>query len=264
LFLEVASAARSAGKQDREQLARRRAASLESKLSYLVIEVPPSSDGVLVKRDGEELREGAFGTKVPVDPGSHVIEASAPGKRSWSRTVQVDGTEPVTVKVPALEPESNGEAAPSGADSASGRDTTAPGAVESSGAAHAAVPAESSGPWDTQRTVSVAVAGLGVVAVAAGTYFFVNFGSKNDEARKICPASVDCEPGDVSRHSQLVDDARRSRTLGYVGVGVGAAAIATGAVLFFTAPTAASSQQAWTVRPVVTPALAYVGAGRAW
>jgi hypothetical protein len=93
-----------------------------------------------------------------------------------------------------------------------------------------------SGGWNTQKTVAAVVGGVGVVGVVAGTIFFLNYQSKNGDAKDVCPSGRDCPPGSADRHADLIDDARSARTLTYVGWGVGAAALAGAAALYFTAP----------------------------
>lgn len=106
--------------------------------------------------------------------------------------------------------------------------------VESSATIDTSVPP--TGSWNTQKTVAAVVGGVGVVGVVAGTVFFLNYQSKNDDAKDICPSGNDCPPGSANRHADLIDDARSARTLTYVGWGVGAAALAGAAALYFTAP----------------------------
>ena len=106
MFLQVAGQARAAKQSDREQVARKRGADLEPKLSRLAIVVPPQSEvtGLQVTRDGAPIGRGSWGSGVAVDPGEHVVGASAPGRRNWQMKVVVakpGATEPVTV--PALE-----------------------------------------------------------------------------------------------------------------------------------------------------------------
>jgi hypothetical protein len=58
-----------------------------------VIQVPPASDlpDLEIKRDGSAIRRAAWGTAMPVDPGEHMIEASAQGKLPWKQSVTVGG-----------------------------------------------------------------------------------------------------------------------------------------------------------------------------
>jgi hypothetical protein len=56
-----------------------------------------------VSRDGIKLGAALFGTAVPVDPGSHVLRATAPGAEPWSQSIDVPaGRETLTVVVPPL------------------------------------------------------------------------------------------------------------------------------------------------------------------
>ena len=107
-FREAISAARDAGSKDRADLARTRAAALEPKLSRLTV-VVPKGQVATVTRDGAQVESAAFGTPVPIDPGKHVIAASAPGKRKWSTSIDVTPAAQVSVDVPALADEAGAQ-----------------------------------------------------------------------------------------------------------------------------------------------------------
>ncbi len=102
-FLEAAFQAKAAGQAKRENTARTRAAALEPRLSRLTILAVPGAK-VEIKRDGAVVTSSLFGTAVPVDPGEHVVSASAPGKTPWESkvTVRPEGHQ-VSVSVPQLE-----------------------------------------------------------------------------------------------------------------------------------------------------------------
>src|SRR5450432_1017222 len=105
-YLEAASKARAAGQGDRARIARDRAAALAPKLSKLVIDVPAASraSGLEVRRDETIVGEAEWGQQIPADAGSHVLEASAPGRRPWSQTVlMANGAAVARVTVPELE-----------------------------------------------------------------------------------------------------------------------------------------------------------------
>jgi hypothetical protein len=103
-FLDVAGGAKAANQADREKVARQRAAVLEKSLSRLTITVSNPIEGIEVRRDGAVVGQAQLGTAVPIDPGSHKVEAWAPGKKPWQTTIEV-GKEASTqkVEVPALE-----------------------------------------------------------------------------------------------------------------------------------------------------------------
>jgi serine/threonine-protein kinase len=106
-FLEAAGAAHSAGQSDREKKARDRALALEPKLNRLSITLGPGTDvpGLEVKRDGAVMGKALWATPVPVDPGDHLVEVSAPGKKPWSKKIRLDPTSlaVVALEIPALE-----------------------------------------------------------------------------------------------------------------------------------------------------------------
>jgi hypothetical protein len=101
-FLEASYQAKAAGQAKRETTARTKAAALEPRLSKLTIEAPA---GVEVRRDGVAMAPSMLGTPLPVDPGTHVLRATAPGKKPWEKTIVVkDNADRVTVGVPTLDP----------------------------------------------------------------------------------------------------------------------------------------------------------------
>ena len=85
-YIEAASLARQAGQLDREKYAGEQAALLEPRLLRLVIRVASAPNGLSVMRDGLPVDAAVRGAAVPVDPGKHVVEARAPGKKPWSIT----------------------------------------------------------------------------------------------------------------------------------------------------------------------------------
>jgi len=100
-WVEFRDAADMAAKRgdNRESYARDRAAAIAPRLDKLRISAPASVvPGLSVTRDGADVT-ALIGTDVPVDPGSHVVEASAPGYKSWKQTVAVQG-DGSTVDVP--------------------------------------------------------------------------------------------------------------------------------------------------------------------
>ena len=89
--------ARAAGSKVRLDLATSRAAALESRLSKLTIRVSSATSavpGLEIRRDGAVMLQAELDSALPVDPGSHTLEASAPGKQRWSTTVQIAAAHP--------------------------------------------------------------------------------------------------------------------------------------------------------------------------
>ena len=107
LYTEVADAAGARKLADREAVARRRAAAIEPRLSRMTIVVPPALaevDGLEVRRDGGFVGRALWGTPVPVDPGEHIVSASAPGRRTWESKVTASSEAGrLTTTIPELE-----------------------------------------------------------------------------------------------------------------------------------------------------------------
>lgn len=211
-FTSAAAMARAQGQAAREQAAHQRAAALEPRLSKIVVRVGAPRPGLVVKRDETVVGPGQYGTPIPIDPGEHTISASAPRKKPWSAKIQVAGTTPSTIDVPGLEdaPEA---AALAGQPSTEGR---------------------------TQRIAGVTVASVGVVGLIVGAVFGAISMSHKSEAEPYCNGN-DCtdQQGVDAKHSAVV--AGNISTVSFV---VGGLLVAGGAVLWFTAPKARSTQNA--------------------
>jgi hypothetical protein len=213
-YREVISLARAAGSKEREELATQRAKALEPKLSRLAVKVAAGTDAssISVKRDGEALQPAELGVAIPIDPGSHVIEASAPGKQTWSYTIEVGkDADSKLVEIPGLVDEGSGGPGPG----SGGR------------------PADSaSGDGKTQRTIGLVVAGVGVVGVALGTVFGLQASSKWKDAKEKCSDyPFGCGDDGVS----MADDAKSAATISTIGFIAGGVCLAGGAALWLTA-----------------------------
>jgi tetratricopeptide (TPR) repeat protein len=102
-FREAADMARKAEQSERVEKAERRASELEPRLEKLSISVAVEVPGIVVKRDGIEVARAIWGSALPVDPGKHRIEATAPGKTPWRGEVSTKGPgEAVSLVIPAL------------------------------------------------------------------------------------------------------------------------------------------------------------------
>jgi hypothetical protein len=240
LFREAESAARASGQGERARIARERAAALEPKLSRLTVNVNPKTaelSGVAIKRDGSPLTTGLWGSALPVDPGPHTIEATAPGFRK--ATVKVDvGAGPkgsaVTADVPALEPEGSTPSAP---------------AASSGGGGSVRVDAGGKGAaLSTQKMIAIGAGGVGVVGLVVGTFFGLKARSSWNEAQDEHCDGKKCDPQGV----KLVDDAKGQATVATLGVGLGVLGLAGGAVLWLTAPkTAEGTTSGWHLAPAL-------------
>ena len=79
------------GRPEFEVFAKKKTADLEPTLLLMTLVVPHDVmvDGLVVTRDRVKLDDGAWGVPIPVDPGTHVIEATAPKKLPWKGTIEI-------------------------------------------------------------------------------------------------------------------------------------------------------------------------------
>jgi hypothetical protein len=211
-----------------------------------------------ILRAGEEMGRGAWDTAVPIDPGTYSIEASAPEKRTWTGEVVVETPgETVSIEVPKLQdleppaveaPAPEPEAAP------------APVAIEDRGSG-------------TGRTVAtIVLSAVAVGGVATGIVFGIQSKNETAAAKKLCTGGEDgatCARGQdlpgfdggVAERDEALghrDKAERARLISYVGLGVGAAALAGATLLFLTGSGADDGEAAQDAQlaPVFGPAFA--------
>jgi hypothetical protein len=232
-FREAVSAAQAAKRDDYSSVAQKRATALEPTLSRIVIsEKDTSVQGIEIKRDGVIVTQAEWGVAIPVDPGAHLIEASAPSKKPWQTTLTIAaGAAPITVEIPTLED----APAPPPAPVPVVAPTPAP--MENDAPATDAAPARDTGIGNSQRMVGVVVGVVGVVGLGVGTAFIFSAKSSYNDSLTNCPNAKNvCNQAGVTER----DSALKSGNFATVAYGVGAAAIATGLVLWFTAPTSHS------------------------
>jgi len=229
-FKEAASVA-ALRRDRREQVAREQAAALEPKLSRLTVSVSgDAAEGALtVQRDTETIPKAQWGVAVPVDPGDHAVRASAPGRKAWTTTLSLARAASATVTVPALEP---GEE-PAAATTPAAPTAAAPAAVASPmNTAEPSAANQGTGGGTVQKTLGLAAAGVGLVAVGIGAYLGLHAKSAYDDsnANGHCTSNQCDVTGDQDR-----SNARGAATASTIAFAAGFVAIAGGAVLYFTA-----------------------------
>jgi serine/threonine-protein kinase len=104
-FVEARELAHSSDQSEREQIAARRAADLERRLSRITIQVAPEARlrELSIQMNGVIVPQSSYGVPIPVDPGRSYVRASAPGRFPWYETIYVDQrASDRTVVVPAL------------------------------------------------------------------------------------------------------------------------------------------------------------------
>jgi hypothetical protein len=223
-FKQAEVMARNAGDTSRQEEAARRAEVLEPALSKVTIVPNPAArvPGLDVKWDGKSVGEGLWGTAFPVDAGEHAIEASAPGKKTWTGKVLVrsnGGTVPVDV----------------------------PGLDAALLSATATTASESAPPppfWNTQRAVGLGIGAAGLVGVVVGSIFGAKAAGKNSDSLP------HCRPDDITRCDSLgvtlrgeAYSAAKVSTILFI---VGGAMAGGGTITFLTAPSGAPK-----IQPVV-------------
>jgi hypothetical protein len=173
--------------------------------------VPP---GTTVRRDDVELPTSLMNVAVPVDPGEHVLETSAPGRVPARQTVRlVEGArEAVLLGVGTATPP-----APSPSSSTAAAD--APKA-----------PATNDGA--TQRWLGWTAIGVGAIGIGVGAGTgLAAIGKKQEKEDGCFPANV-CKPNGASAN----DAGRTFATISTVSFIAGGAFAAAGIYLVLTAP----------------------------
>jgi serine/threonine-protein kinase len=226
-YQDAASAAQKAGEAERVKAARAKVAALEPTLPTLTIVVPAAADrpDLEIRRDGALVGRAAWGAPIPVDPGPHPLDASAPGKTAWHGQAQVGGAgAKVSIEIPPL----NDAAAPVPTAPAAPA-TTAPATT-----APAAPPADSTAPsssGSTQRLLGLISGGVGLVGIGVGSVFGAIAMSENNSTSGHCNGTV-CDAPTVS----TLNDARDDATVSTVAFIAGGVLLAAGVVLYLTAP----------------------------
>ena len=157
LYKDIAFAFKKAGNAAGEKAATDKSSELEKKLSRLQINAAGDAPGLVIRRDNEEVGKAVLGTPIAVDPGAHVIEATAPGYQVWQTTVQIGKeNDNQSVNIPAL--------------------TMAPKKA------------------NTLRTASFVVGGVGVAGLVVGGIFGGLAASGKSKLKTECPSNA-CPPG---------------------------------------------------------------------
>ncbi len=215
-FLDAARIAKARGgtpaARELEETARQRAAQLEPRLYRITLEIAEPADDLAITLDGRELPAAARQTALPIDPGSHVVAATRPGRVSYETKLDVPseaGSRVVTIPPLAARP---GEPSPAG---------PLPGGAPSPRP-------ESDG--DVARTVVIwGGATATVLAAGVGTFFGVRAISKKNERDDVCTGAR-CGGAGLS----LQDEAFAASTASNVSfvIAAVAATVTVGALLW--------------------------------
>lgn len=230
-FLEAAYLAKSS-RDEREAVALEQARALEPELSHLTIEASNVA-GLEIWHDGRVLGPALWGTRLPVDPGAHRVEARAPGHQPWAIDITVSpGPTERTLRVPALLPlPSEFSAAPP---------VSSP-RFDDAGAASA-------------PTAAWVLVGGGAALLASGGVLALLAKRDDDAAATHCrrDASTLCN----RRGVELADSARTKALAAGITAGAGAVAASVGVTWLFIAgaePRAPTRTGALALSPRVSP-----------
>ncbi|HEY3255597.1 MAG TPA: hypothetical protein VGJ91_16680 [Polyangiaceae bacterium] len=258
-FREAASGAQAQGETERSRVAAARADRLQPSLSKLTLKVVPETaqlSSLRVTRDNVPLAKTLFGVAIPVDPGKYHIVAAADGYQNYEAEIEVLANgDNKSLEIPAL-------AAATTAHPAAVVPAAAAGVTAQASTAPPANPEPKPAPEGANplRTAAYVTGALGVVGLGLGTYFGVKAISKNNDAKDHCPAGNVCnDPAGET----LTNDAQHAAVAANITIGVGAALVVAGVVLYVTsAPKHKTESSArLELHPVLGRDLAGVGFG---
>ena len=226
IYQDALAQAKHDGRKDRAKIAQERIDSLTPRLPRMRIRVATPNrraPGFTLSRDETGVGEAQWGEPLPVDPGTHLLTAKATGRKSWNVRIEVPSKpQEIVVDVPELEvdPQSEGGLKP---------EPTRPGPSR----------LEDAKVGDVQRTTGIVIAGLGGAGIAVGAIFGLVSISKNNDADK------ECKPPDhTSCTAKGIEDGNSAKTSGNISTVAfiaGAALVAGGLVVYFTAPRGSTS-----------------------
>ncbi len=211
-----------ASNASRAELARSKAEALAPRVSRLRIAGAEGPSGMSLRVDGEERPRGLW-AGVPVDAGTHVVEASAPGYETVRVVVKVDDEGVVVdVRVPALAPAPVPEA-------------------------HAGVDAgqqERAESRRARRTGGYITGAAGLSVLAFGSAFGVAALVGDASARDACPAPCGRGTPQAADADRKTQRAEAFANVSNVAISVGVVAVLVGSYLVLTSGSAPSGRAA--------------------
>ena len=231
-FLDAAALAKKLGRSDREKTAKDRLEALEPRLTKVELKIKEKGE-LTVTRDGAPMTKEDLASPVRVDPGPHTFFVSAPGKKSFSSTVSAtEEGKTYTIEVPELPSEND--------------DTPVGPAVARGGEKNKAHTEDS--PGSSRKTVAYILGGAGLVIAGVGGYFGLRTMSKWSDSQARCN-DKGCDREGVD----FASDAKTSGFISTIGVAAGGALLATGVILFLTAPSKSDSAKKAYLLPSAGP-----------
>jgi hypothetical protein len=216
-FKEAASMARSRNEPDRQRIADERALELEKRLSKLEIKIDTKSlpVGFDLKLNNVSIPRATWDATIPVDPGRQKLEASAPGRVTWTGGIEVpDGPAMRSIEIPALAVKTEASNSTISTSAGSTRDAV-------------------SSPGSTQRTFGFVASGLGLVGLGVGAFFGYQAYSQNQDSLVQC--RVDDPNACTPDGKTMRDDARGTAMGSTIALAAGGALTVGGLILVLTA-----------------------------
>jgi hypothetical protein len=227
---EARAVASEGHKADDEAIAAARGNALEPKLSRLTISVPSMADtrDLEIRLDGVVVSRAAWGVGIPVDPGTHVLDERAPGRkpRNVEVAVQPDGsTSTVTMNALDAQPPPAPEAPPPPTTIA--EPAPAPATVPLPLVVPPPEPQSATGAG--QRIAGWVLGGVGFAA--AGTGIAIALAGQNQHNEAVASQLG----GNPTLATSEESGANTIKTAGYATIGGGGAFLASGVILLLTA-----------------------------
>ncbi len=237
-YLTAAASYRATNRAEWETKARDRASALAPTLSRVTLVAATSTPAdVVITRDGAKVLPSELGASIPLDPGHHVIEATASGRSKWTNAFDLAPRSSVTIEI-AFGPQNAG----------------APDATTKIDDPHPASPkSDTKAQRSTLRTVAYVAGGVGIVGLGLGASAGFAAVSSNNASKKACPNSGPCADAHARGDNSTARDWAAVSTVSFIA---GGALLTGAAIMFFVSPKSSSTAGVY-----ITPTIGLGGAG---
>ncbi len=241
-FNDVAGQAQRARQHDREDFARHHAAALDPKLQKIIIELSRPPDGTAIRLDDVVLPLGVLGTEIPLDPGDHTLQVTAPGMKPWRQAKLNVGPSAVVTRVQVMLEE----------------EAVVPKALAAPVPAPSAPEVATKPPPPTKLIVGIGLGVLGLGSAAVGVIEGVGSAGRTSDENKY-------PVGDTNDRQTVANQAGELRNFAIAFGAAGAAAVGVGIYLVVTShKQAAAPPTSAYVSPLAGPGLAGLALHYAW
>jgi hypothetical protein len=190
---------------------------LEPRVPRLTVHVVPPLDEAVVQLDGAPIAKTLVGVAMPVDPGSHTVEASAPSRAPTKATITMGERDVTSIDLQLGEPRSG--AAATGA---------APGPATATTTAPASAPAPESASTSSGSIAGPLLATAGALALAG-----LGVGAYIAAGNAVTSGQQQCAPSDTRAPCDSAVSTVRAWDFTAAGAWLGAAALGTVAVVLW-------------------------------